>query len=132
MSSYCKSNSQNCYYGCCDYYGYCPSYSSDCYYYYKNSSYSWTAGAIIGLIIGIVCFIGFIVLVVYLCRRCRQRSQPVYYPPQPTGTEVIVMNPQQQQQPYPYGQPQNGPGYLQNPQGGQQNPYGYNPNGQVY
>ena len=141
MSAYCNYYSQNCNYNCCDVYGYCPAYSSNCYFYYYNndSAAVLTTGAIIGLVVGIVCLIGLIVLVVFLCRRCRQRNQPDYSAPQPSGTEVIVMNPAQQMQPYPYGQPQGGPGNLQNPQnpqGNQNNSYSCSPqqipNGQVY
>jgi len=101
----------NCKFNCCDYYGYCPSYSYNCYYYYNNSL---SAGAIVGLVIGIICFIVFVALLVYLCRRCRERS---YVPPPPPiappQTEVYVYNPN-----YPPYQGQE-----------MQNQYGYNPQG---
>jgi hypothetical protein len=99
MSIYCPSYSQNCYHDCCDYYGNCPIFASDCYNYYHNRI---TAGTIIGIVIGILFFITFIILIVYFCRRFRERNLAPLPPPPPQNPQYIV--------------DPNNPYYLQRPQ----------------
>lgn len=100
----CRSYS--CRYDCCDINGYCPSSSSNCYYYYSTGM---TTGAIVGIIIGILFFFGFVFLMVYLCRRCRERQMAREPPPPPvTAIEIYPTQPTfigPSNQVPPYGQP---------------------------
>jgi hypothetical protein len=73
----------NCRYDCCDINGNCPYYRANCYYYYENTAL--TAGSIVGIVIGAICYIGFIVLALYFCRRMRRRHEEEFYGPPQSG-----------------------------------------------
>jgi hypothetical protein len=80
MSSFCASYSQKCSEGCCDKYGYCPSdYGTPCYYYYNNtnntsSTFSFATmsiSEIVGISIGCIVFLGFIITLIILYTKRR-------------------------------------------------------------
>jgi hypothetical protein len=62
MSNNCNIYAQSCEYSCCDYNGFCTTSSSNCYYYYNgNVSAVLSIGAIIGIVIGCLAFVGAII-----------------------------------------------------------------------
>ncbi|XP_033757722.1 uncharacterized protein LOC117340063 [Pecten maximus] len=94
------------------YYIYCQH--GCCGSYYDRECCASYTGLIIGAVIGVICFIGSIVLFVCLCYHCNKKKSGVVVAPyqnQPGGNVAVVNSYGGQQATYPYQQQ----GFYQQP-----------------